>query len=211
VRVFTVLRSGGDFRLEHAHALDRMLAEHLPGVERVCLSDLEAAPNGLPLVHGWPGWWSKMELCRPDIAGPLLFFDLDTVILADVSAMVADTSRSIVLRDLYRGRRNPHALGSGVMLLSETDRALVWAEWLKLVRSGRRPRGDQDVFERVLSRRVAFWQDTHPGMLQGYKSEVRGNGGRPAEGTAVVVFHGRPRPWSCGHEWAQAPFRVGPA
>lgn len=48
----------------------------------------------MPLLHCWPGWWSKIELFRPDL--PLdaaVYFDLDTVILGNIDALVGIASK----------------------------------------------------------------------------------------------------------------------
>lgn len=212
MNVFTVLRSGGEFTPDHVYGLKRMLNRHLPDHTFHCLTDCESIPWRVPLEHDLPGWWSKMELCRPDIRGPMLYVDLDTVIIRDLSPLVADVSRSIVLRDLFRGKRNPRALQSALMLLTEGDRALVWAHWSADPAACMRLRGDQDVIERVLSRRVRFFQDTHPGFVVGYKSDIRKAAGRMApEDASVVIFHGNPRPWNrMAPRWARAAF-CGPA
>lgn len=35
--------------------------------------------NPIPLIYAWPGWWSKMEIHRPDLpAGRTLYMDLDS-------------------------------------------------------------------------------------------------------------------------------------
>lgn len=208
MKVATVLRSGGDFRPEHVYAIKRMLNEHLPEHEFVCLTDVESIPPTwrVPLEHRWPGWWAKLELCRPDLTGPLLYLDLDMVVLGDLSPLVADTTRSTCLRDLYRGRRKRKALQSALMLLTEEDRALVWEAWSEDPERWMRRRSDQDVYERVLRDRVRYFQETHPGMVLGYKSHIRGNGG-PPEDCRIVVFHGRPRPWQSGETWAVEAFQ----
>jgi hypothetical protein len=209
VKVATVLRLGGEYGPEHVYAIRRMLNRHLPGHEFICLSDCVAL-NGTqrPLKHDWPGWWAKMELCRPEIEGPLLFLDLDTVVVGDLSPLVADTSRSIVLRDFYRGKRKRNAVQSALMLLTEEDRAAVWERWSRDPEGWmRRKRSDQDVYEAVLKDRALFWQDTHPGAVVGYKTDLA-RGRKPVpEGARVVCFHGRPRPWDCGKAWAEGAFR----
>nr|WP_145924153.1 hypothetical protein [Halomonas elongata] len=40
-----------------------------------------------PLAHGWPGWWSKLELFRPH-GGDLLYLDLDTVVRGDLQPLI---------------------------------------------------------------------------------------------------------------------------
>lgn len=209
MRVATVLRSGGDFGPQHVYGIRRMLNEHLPEHEFACLSDCPSL-NGYhrPLKYDWPGWWAKMELCRPDITGPLLYLDLDMVITGDISPLVTDTSRSICLRDLYRGSRKRNAIQSTLMLLTEEDRALVWDAFMTDPKRWMGRRSDQDVYEAVLRNRVAYFQDTHPGMVVGYKSEVRKrNLSKPPEDARIVVFHGNPRPWSkMAPDWARRAF-----
>jgi hypothetical protein len=220
--VATVLRSGGDFAVGHVYALRRMLGAHMslryrsPLTEPepdtwtfMCLtdSDLPAWTGARSLRHDLPGWWAKMELCRPDITGPVLYLDLDTVVVGDVAPLVSDRSHSIVLRDLYRGRRDPQAVQSALMLLTEEDRAAVWGAWSADPKRWMRKRSDQDVYEAVLRDRVRFFQDTHPGMVVGFKSGLGRGKREPGPDARVVVFHGRPRPWASGTEWAEEPFR----
>ncbi|KKL89028.1 hypothetical protein LCGC14_1918760, partial [marine sediment metagenome] len=41
----------------------------------------------IKLKHNWPGWWSKIELFRPDLSSDntTIYFDLDVLILKDIS------------------------------------------------------------------------------------------------------------------------------
>lgn len=209
--ILTVLRSGGEYRPEHVHALQAMFREHMPGVPFMCLSDVDVpGVEVIPMEHDWPGAWAKLEVCRPDITGPVLLCDLDMVIVGDLAPLVADTSRSIVLRDFYRGRRDPTAVQSALMLLTEADRAAVWAEWHARMEwhFAHSKYWDQGVFEDALRDRALRWQDTHPGMVVGFKTDLQ-RGGRPVPPDArVVAFHGQPRPWASGLDWAEAPFRA---
>src|SRR6056297_1694046 len=97
ITVACVLKSGGDFDVRDVWALQEGVTSHLHEPHRfVCLSDVDIeGVDTIPLVHGWPGWWSKMELCRPGaVMGPLLFCDLDMVIIDDLAPLISDTSRS---------------------------------------------------------------------------------------------------------------------
>ena len=89
ITVACVLKSGGDFTPEHVYALKNALNEHLPEHRFYCFTDVDCMPVWMiPLIHDLPGWWSKMELCRPDeIPGTVLYIDLDTVILGDLSPL----------------------------------------------------------------------------------------------------------------------------
>jgi len=185
-----VLRSGGDFGPEHV----QWLARQVPGL--ICLSDV-AVPGveTVPMVHRWPGWWSKMGAFDPSlIPGDVLLIDLDTVVL-EVPEMPAHTT---VLSDFYR----PTLMGSGVMFLEEADRARVWPAWMR----------DPDGHMRRCRTRL-WWGDQgflqpHIGRSPRWGSEVRSykvhcRSGVPA-GTKVVCFHGKPRPWHVQAPWIPA-------
>lgn len=228
VPVYCVLRSGGDFSIEHVWRLKRQLTTHTPGYRSAvspdeggtwsfnALTDVQNDRVGAqPLVHSWPGWWAKLELFRPDIepGRTLLFMDLDTTIVGDVSPLWADTSRSNVTRDFFRGRYpgRKHVVQTTLMLLTAEDRAAVWAEWQDRGPESVMPRyrSDQEFIEPILAMRdVDRFQDTHLGMVVGYKSEIRRPGlSEPPDGARVVCFHGNPRPWETDHDWANpSPF-----
>lgn len=212
IPVVTVLRRGrGKYRRQHVYRIKRALNRYLPEHRFVCLSDRSLQPEHwwIPLEHGWPHWWSKLETCRPGLVdGPLLYTDLDMAFVGGVEDMVEDVSTSIVLRDLYRGRRDRRAVQSALMLLTEEDRARVWERWM----SGKGPQhwirtysGDQQFFELVLKKRARFWQNTHPGRVVGYKTDLRHGRVPPSPDASVVVFHGKPRPWEVTHPWARGP------
>lgn len=199
-RVVCVLRSGGEYKPEHVRAL----AKQVPGLE--CISDVEV--DGVPCIpmpENWPGWWSKMNLFHPSIRGDLLYFDLDTVIVGDVSAL-SGLGDSAILSDFYY----PERPASGVMFLTEADRAKVWAAWQadpdEAMRKCMR-QGDQQFIGEVLGGCRRF-QDELPGRIVSYKVHVSkglnkrsiGNGTVP-DGASVVCFHGRPRPWHVNEEW----------
>ncbi len=196
-----VLRSGGEYRAEHVQAL----ARQVPGL--VCLSDqpIDGVPI-IPMLHDWPGWWCKMELFRPDIYGDLFYLDLDTVVLGDIGAM-ASVGQTVMLDDFYW----PGQAASGVMYLTEQDRATVWQEWVKcpeqhMTACGRL--GDQKFIGDCLPH-ARRWQHLFPRQVISYKVHVCtrqqaprgiGTGLLPADAN-VVCFHGQPRPWGVRHDW----------
>lgn len=205
VRVALVLRSGGEYRPEHVGALVGQLERHLPGVGVICLSDVDVPCVRVPLKYGWRSWWSKLELFRPDVAGDLLYIDLDTVIVGDLSEL-ASLGRTTLLSDFYY----PERPASGLMYLAESDRAKVWAAWIADPKAAMHKcmrHGDQQFIGEVLHDAQRF-QDVLPGRVVSYKVHVAkglnkrsiGNGSVPS-GTSVVCFHGRPRPWHVKEEW----------
>jgi hypothetical protein len=67
-----------------------MAREHAPGIDVVCLTDTPTlvemyGVRAIRLKHDWPAVWSKIELFRPGLFdGPVVYLDLDTVIIGDV-------------------------------------------------------------------------------------------------------------------------------
>lgn len=177
-----MLRSGAHYDAEY---VERIVAA-VPG-RVVCLSDCAVPCERVPLEHHWPGWWSKMELFRPDLAGDFLYMDLDTVVRGPLDDLFC--GKLALLRDFYR----PDGLGSGLMYLPERDRGEIWREWtqnpaLWMAECGFG--GDQAFLERFWLARAARFQDIAPGQVVSYKASP------PAERRAarVVCFHGEPRP-----------------
>ena len=205
--VACVLRSGGEYRPEHVVSLYRGVQKHwridrLGYLRMICLTDVRFVQAGVEcvrLIGDWPGWWSKMELFRPDIPGDLLYIDLDTVIVGDLAA-VANVKRLTVLRDFYHKDKLDRQgwVGSGLMYLPEACRAPIWPRWLldpqgHMARHGRG--GDQKLLQAEIGAEAARWQDVLPDQVVSYKIHVKANGGKVPPGARVVCFHGKPRPW----------------
>lgn len=87
--VICVLKSGGNYNAEWVAKLQRGVTAHLPIEHRfVCLTDMKVRCESIPLMHDWPGWWSKIELFRPGvITAPALYIDLDNVIVRDITPL----------------------------------------------------------------------------------------------------------------------------
>ena len=190
--VACVLKSGGVYTPDWVRRLREGVAQHLKqDYKFVCLSDMEV-PDRIPLVHDLKGWWSKIELFK--LPGPVLYFDLDTMIVGDLSdiANVARTTDSLVmLTNFY----DPKGYGSGVMAwggdVSELHNHFAGTGYYK---------GDQDYIADNC-KRIKRWQDILPGQFVSYKARVRkaeyksesGNGFVPKD-ARVVCFHGLPKP-----------------
>lgn len=194
-----VLRTGGDFGPVHVQRLHAALAGHWPtgmGFRFVALTDEPMLTRMVPtraLTRGWQRWWSKMELFAPehDDLGDLLYFDLDTMIVGDLTQICGAWSCTL-LRDFYK----PKKLASGLMCLPRWCRAEVWEAWthdpealMKRYRGG-----DGDVLDALWAGRALTWQEFVPDQVVSYKAHVRPAGAVPA-GARVVCFHGSPRPW----------------
>lgn len=169
-----------------------MCRNFLPDLDFVCLTDSLLHCNTIPLFHNWPGWWSKIELFK--LRGPILYFDLDTVLVSDCSPIVeaAKGKEFVILRDIYRGERDKFAMGSGMMYW-ENDLRFIYDHFFEnpLFCGG----GDQEFLEKAFADKlsmVTYWQDLDNGIVS-YKANVRVHGIQPKD--KVIVFHGSPRPW----------------
>jgi len=190
--VVCVLKSGGVYDATWVLRLRDGVARHLPIEHRfVCLSDVDVPCERIPLVHGWPGWWSKLELYK--VEGPVLYFDLDTAIVGDLTEIAAHARgwEMILLRDFYR----PDEFASGVMGW-EFRGPLARYEWfaedpVKFMKL-HQDRGDQGVLQRgwVSPSAVRCWQDELFGQIVSYKIHCRN--GIPPE-ARVVCLHGKPK------------------
>lgn len=188
-----VLKTGREYQPIHV----QWLARQIPGL--VCITD-DSVP-GVPTVKpsgNWPKWWSKIAAFDPDlIPGDLLYFDLDTVVLGDTDAL-ASIGATTMLSDFYR----PDLLASGLMYISQQDKAKAWGEWMRdpaghMARcTTRRLWGDGGFLSIVL--KPLRWQQVMPGRVVSYK--VNCNAGVP-DGADAICFHGKPRPWQSEAAW----------
>lgn len=195
--VLTVLRSGGDYTPEHVHRLRDQLAEHAPGWPFICYTDMEVDCESVPLQHGWPGWWSKLEAFAHDSGGASLFLDLDSTV-QHAPTRIAELAASCewsILRDVYRA----HGLQSSIVTWQDNALAPVLDEAIAdFERVSSAHRGDQNWIE-TLSRdgrlsKPRIIQDAVPGAALSYKADGKRDG-KPLHEAEVVFFHGRPRPW----------------
>jgi hypothetical protein len=209
--VACVLRSGGTYTVADVRKLLGMVRRNLPVFDRfVCLADQNPkhidGVEWLPLEHKWPGYWSKIELFRPGVfegAGRVLYIDLDTVIVGDLSDIAMRTESMIGIGDFYRRppKKNRVAFASGLMLWTANAHTEIYEEFRlksKTYMTACRY-GDQQWIERFVPQ-AAFWQDVVPGQVVSYK--VHCQDGVP-HGARVVCFHGKPKPAEVSASWIQ--------
>lgn len=197
--VACVLRSGGEYTPEHVQTLAASVALHLPDAAFVCLSDvLVPGVTTRPLLDPWPGWWAKIELfCRGVFAGRVLYLDLDTVVVGDLSDLASYRGPFAMLSDFYA----PERPASGVMAW-DADGPTPRAIWARFVTdpAGHMAaypcEGDQGFIRSVTGDSVDRLQDHAPGQIVSYK--VHCERGVPS-GARIVCAHGRPKPWDA--EW----------
>jgi len=211
IAVVCVLRSGGDFNPKDVVNLKNMLDKNISiPYEFYCLTDLVGVNwdagtfNLLPLVYNYRGWWSKMELFRPDLfeENRVVFFDLDTIIVGNIDDLLLRNENFIGLKPFnpIRSKWNGY-VASAIMgwrnngfynfLFSKFD----YDSHTRLFR------GDQDYLSWVFRENdlaFSFWQDLVGGIYS-YKRHVRRNGLQ--DDARIICFHGKPRPNQVNEKW----------
>lgn len=187
MQIACVLKQGPEYRPEHVYALaDSILAHN--DLPIVCLTDVALNHPGVtakPLLHGWPGWWSKIELFR-ECLEPTLYLDLDTVVIGKLPEI---GRRFTMLPDVYK----PGDVGSGVMSWQQSP-VHIYQAFLKSPEAHMqryrttRDWGDQGFIRDHLNEQP----DRFGSEYRSYKAHCKQ---RVPAGTKVVYFHGQPRPW----------------
>jgi hypothetical protein len=104
ITVVCVLKTGGIYTPEWVRKLRDGVSRHLTLPHRfVCLSDVEVSCERIPLIHDWHRWWPKIEMFRPSLFdGPVLYFDLDTVIVGSLDKIGTYQHRFTMAHEFYR-------------------------------------------------------------------------------------------------------------
>lgn len=215
LNIVCVLKSGGDFNADHVLRLKSMVDRYLTIPHRfICLTDilfnsedpsihqeLNRGLEAIPLKHGWPGWWSKMEIFRPDIcSGKRIYLDLDVVIIKNINDL-----------DLLEGNfflenkaLHDYGINSSVMLF-DSNMCILYR--YMIANPGRNIKyhiGDQqliiDLMEMHYIKNYEYFDFYIPGEIVSYKREWK-NEKVDKNIARIVYFHGKPRPWECDDEF----------
>lgn len=166
----------------------------------------------------WPGiaglkqsWWYKMQLFNPEHhTGNLLYFDLDCVIVRDISWIpCCHTDYFWGIRDFrYLQRPRFNGLNSSALWFNVSRFSSLWQDFERqnITAITKRYPGDQDYIHASLNvNQLRYFDDKYFQSYRwqcldgGYNFESRsfkhpGSGVSIASNTAVVVFHGQPKP-----------------
>ena len=206
----------------YVERLYNMVTRHMPVPIRFHVwteHDRSVPPHMIKhCLDEWPGvagpkqsWWYKMQMFDPrHHAGDLLYFDLDVVIVADLSWIVQELTDSFwILRD-FRYLQNPRvcAVNSSLMWWNVTGYQQVWTEFSQrpIQDVMRSYHGDQDFINSAVAptrrklfdqQRVQSWRwQAHEGGwdFRARRPRTPGTGTQLHDAVSVLVFHGRPKP-----------------
>jgi hypothetical protein len=224
-----VYKTGKIYTPEYVQRLGTAIGEHFPREHTFTVMTDDPASFGsflvdrhshqyrdiISLVHGWPGYWSKLELFRPNafmFGNFMCYMDLDTIPrdnLGFISAIRCDITplKFHMLRDWLA----PDYFNSSVMcwisgyfdhlyLRFTADPESYMREYKKYPEKW----GDQSFIQNHLGFIPTALQAEYPGKFVSFKANTTDQ----KCAASVVCFHGRPRPHEV-HWAATAPFPGG--
>lgn len=211
------VKFGEVYSREYVERLRNMVSRHLTvPYEFVCLTDDIVPINNvrsiiLPTKSYNKGWWYKLHLFDPSlpIDGPVLYFDLDVVIHANIDKLLPTNNRFNGIRDFNR-KFNPklNSLNSSAMAWVHGQQSDIWDNFVASPHAAFKLHGDQDWIWKVANKRITFWEDA---WIRSYKWEIRErseitiiDGKRNfiqqkldieiEDQCCLSVFHGEPKP-----------------
>lgn len=194
------VRVGERYGPEYVAILYDMVTRNLGREFRFwCLTDrpheLPEGVNPIPAPDGLPGWWAKIALFSPDKMpwGPgerIVYFDLDVAITGRLDELV-DTPG--IIRDW-----NLPGYNSSVMVWDAGDHASASLRFTPDVMQ--RLHGDQDWLAEL-----GGWELFPRAWCVSYRAHAQD---WPPEGSAVVCFHGEPKPPQCAG-WVPGVWKIG--
>lgn len=207
--VACVLKTGGDFDVEYVYRLKKAVEANVTErIAFVVFTDIEIKGiDCIGLIYGFENWWAKLELFRLK-NGPVLYFDLDTMIVSNIDdlvkyAMQLKKGEFAMLEPFNPQRRAFGWFASGVMAWNGNF------EYITAAYDGIFHRyGDQMFIQRHLqNKKVAIKKVNEAVKFVSYKRDCLA--GIPKD-APVVCFHGKPRPHEVKELW-DTPISGGPA
>jgi hypothetical protein len=204
----------------YVERLYNMLSRHISrGIQLHVYTELERSVPAPMIKHVLPdwgihgpkrSWWYKMNLFdSAEHAGPLLYFDLDTVIVNNID-WICDLPLSYfwAVQDFrYLQRANHLSMNSSIMWWDTRRFDSVWKAFQQenLGTIMKKYRGDQDYLNHALAKDLRFLDPTR---ILSWRWQCQGNGynfkrrnyqssdsvTHIPTGTSVMVFHGQPKP-----------------
>lgn len=132
INIVCVLRQGGKVGYNSAwvEKLHNSIKRNVTLPFRfICLSDCEVPVERIPLDDIGEGYWSKLQLFKPNLFnGPVLFFDLDTLICNNIDTLINDLLNQ---SDFVMWRDPDYNISSSAIMYWNGDYSFIYNEYLK--------------------------------------------------------------------------------
>lgn len=221
IRFVCVLKTGGDFNIEHVERLRAAVAEYVidEAYQFICLTDYDFDMRGvirMPLKMGLPGWWSMLEMFR--VEAPVIYMDLDTTVRGTLTPLIKATmqlgeKQVMGLRPWNTRDRLERIMATGVTAwncdmqwltklmadavdTNDARRTVGKEQWGRMIYKGKFYRTDQHWTSCILKEHgyeLLKLQKLLPGFAQSFKNDLC-MGQKDPTGS-LLIFHGKPRPW----------------
>ena len=171
------------------------------------------------VLHEWPNisgpkrsWWYKLELFNAEHhSDNLLYFDLDTIIVRDITWITKlSTAKMWTIRDFrYLQEPNFTGMNSSIMWWNVPKYNRIWEEFKNTDKTHlftQYPKGDQQYLtEKLGVNEIRFfpderiqswrWQAWDGGLnFKTREQNTPGTGTKIADTASILVFHGQPKP-----------------
>lgn len=136
INIVCVLRQGGKvgYDASWVEKLQNSVTRNLSIPHQfVCLSDVDVPCHRIPLENisnaNGLGWWAKLQLFRPGLFdGPVLYFDLDTVITGNLDELVSMVTSQ---HDFLMEYDNNFNISSSAILYWNGDYSAIYQAYIK--------------------------------------------------------------------------------
>ena len=193
LKVLSVLKSGGIYNDSHVYALESMCKDNIleHDYDFYCLTDYDNLTcKSIKLKDGFKGWWSKIELFK--IEPPVLFFDLDTIIVNPIDDIITNISNVDFcgLHDQWF----PNTIQSAIMYWS-VDMSFIYDKFMEDPSTPINSMwGDQNFINTLIPNKK-YIQDHANGRIVSFKANLNHGKLFDKNNHQIVYFHGKPRPW----------------
>ncbi len=203
VTAVCVYRPGNGFTDEYVLRRQAQIAEHCKAPhDFVCITNAKLpGVDTLPLRNDWPGFWCKLDLFRHRWDGTVVYEDLDTLTVGDVTDIYTYPHSFTIATD-FRPGKTERLQSSFMAWDGQQDLSYLYREFspMHIARYSQSMNrwGDQGWIQDRLRRPYDSLQALFPGRYVHYKTHVRGwkneLSGCVPSGASIVAFSGTPRP-----------------
>lgn len=196
--------TGDKYSFTYVERLKNMIDKYLKYDRFICLTDNKIQYDGIEMikVKGLPGWWAKLALFNPDIRGDgrCIFFDLDTVIIDDLTPILQYEGPFAICRNFAKAKRPEYICnyGSCVMSFEHGFGREIYDQFIdkkkKFIRKCRY--GDQQAIEQLYPNADYIQDFCPPGFFVGYRefTEQKPDG-------SIMIFAGKHKPDNSELDW----------
>lgn len=149
----------------------------------------------VPNLNVTKKWWYKMFMFNKalDIAGPVLYFDLDVILVGNLDPLVTKDNKFRIIHDFNRSNVGSHynKSNSSAMSWNFGAHTYLWERFkIDIPKHTSRMHGDQD-FIHLNAVNREWWPDN---WVISYKWEYQKGKLYDSNQTKMLVFHGKPKP-----------------